>query len=146
MWKGINLIKKTLVIFFSIFLILSLSSCQSESKDNWLIINDKLFSNFDTFAGCGLYFYEENSQEKVDMLIYGSGVRIAKSEVVNVNSVEQEKLFFTGQYFLPQYDQRLQSNNDLEILIIDDKTIKINDMIFTIDNNKELISAILQEK
>ncbi len=141
------MIKKVLVIFLIILLIISTSSCQKETSEyNFETINNKLFSNFETFAGCGLYFYLQDNQPKVDMLIYGSGVRIAISQVVNINISEKETIFFSGQYFLPQYDLQLQSNKDLEIIIIDNKTIKINDIVFTLDNNKELITAILQTK
>ncbi|MCK5812130.1 MAG: hypothetical protein KAG94_04485 [Clostridiales bacterium] len=141
--------KKILVILLIIILLLSLSSCKIKNKDineySWLSINNKLFSNYDTFAGCGLFFHEHNIQPKVDMLIYGSGVRIALSEVVNVNINEKGTISFSGQNFLKKYNQQLKPNNDLEIIFIDRKTIKIYNLIFTLDSNKDILYEMIEK-
>lgn len=89
-----NLVKKQ---FFVVLLLLSLSaflSCienPSTTSAVWNNIVNTEWSNFDDWAGTGLYFYEENNTYYCVYLIYGSGMPIIYS-YKSILVIENEKM------------------------------------------------------
>jgi len=70
--------KSVLLLCISILLTGCLNKEEQAVKDMvWDSIVNQEFSNYDVFAGSGLYFYEEESLKYCTYKIYGSGVPVA---------------------------------------------------------------------
>ena len=72
--------RKFLILILVILVVLS--GCNEQKintleSNTWQAIVNKEWSNFDVWAGSGIYFYEEDDIAYCTFMIYGSGVRVA---------------------------------------------------------------------
>ena len=76
-------LKMRIVVFAMLIIIFNLAGCNKISQEKklaiatWEKVANKEFSNWDFWAGTGLYFYEEDSEKYCVWMIYGSGVPVA---------------------------------------------------------------------
>lgn len=78
-----KIMKQILIILLMLTILLSLMGCnkntnnQSDKITIWDNIVNKEWSNYDSWAGTGLYFYEEDNNRYCIYMVYGSGVPVA---------------------------------------------------------------------
>lgn len=89
-------------IFILILLIL-LAGCANQENANdslWNKIEGKEFSNYDVFAGQGVYFFEEEGTRYCKFMKYGSGVPIFAEYTSEVTFDEDGKMLIELPYAL----------------------------------------------
>ena len=104
-------------LLFVLIILISVTGCCNLNNeiDIWNLIENKEFSNYEKWAGSGIYFYEDGKDYYLNYKIYGSGVPIIytyTSKIVIKNSNEIE-------VYLP---------HDIEMSAIDNKEeiVKVN--------------------
>lgn len=93
------------------FVINDINRSQSEI---WASIENREWENFDSFAGTGMYFYEENNKKYCLFMLYGSGVYVAghhRSEVKLVSDSTIEIVVPKGMVEVQATDEELQKYN-----------------------------------
>ncbi|OAB47162.1 hypothetical protein [Paenibacillus antarcticus] len=106
--------KRWVVIFtfiLAIFMLIGISRLINSESDIWLSIDKHEWENYESFAGTGMYFFEENNKKYCLFMIYGSGVPVAghyKSEV-KIKSNQEIEIEIPHQFMdIKNTDQELQ--------------------------------------
>ncbi|MBH1939667.1 hypothetical protein I5677_02015 [Mobilitalea sibirica] len=128
--------RRVLLLIVLSFLIMGCSkkSIQTIDTSTWKHIVDKEWSNFDSFAGSGFYFYEEDSVGYCVYMIYGSGLPVIYEYTSKVE-IKEEGLISIK---LPENILISDSNNNVidkdktvvTYLEFNDGVIKYGDMEF----------------
>lgn len=135
----LKLIVSLVLIVVSLISVGCIKKVDNTQKDKvWGSVVNQEFSNFDVFAGSGLYFFEDNSFKYCTYKIYGSGVPVAFEHTSRVlikqNGIMQialPKPFETG-YF----EEDSSKNEAIYIeLSFDDGLIKFGDLVYSIQGN-----------
>ncbi len=111
---GYGMKKRWVVIFtfiLAIFMLIGISRLINSESDIWLSIDKHEWENYESFAGTGMYFFEENNKKYCLFMIYGSGVPVAghyKSEV-KIKSNQEIEIEIPHQFMdIKNTDQELQ--------------------------------------
>jgi hypothetical protein len=111
---GYGMKKRWVVIFtfiVAIFMLIGISRLINSESDIWLSIDKHKWENYESFAGTGMYFFEENNKKYCLFMIYGSGVPVAghyKSEV-KIKSNQEIEIEIPHQFMdIKNTDQELQ--------------------------------------
>lgn len=126
-------IKKILIPL--LLIVVMLSGC-SKKSEMWNSVVNKEFSNFDVWAGSGLYFYEENNINYCTFMSYGSGVYVSSHYTCEVELIEAEKMvivlpFDDASQYLGEENSETQGMCQVE-LNYTNGVIKINEYEFKI--------------
>ena len=84
--------KKLLVLLLLIMLFGCEAEVEEYNSETWDEIVDKEFSNFDVFAGQGVYFFEQEGEKRCVYMKYGSGVYVIGIVYHTVNVLEDGTL------------------------------------------------------
>ncbi|WP_202708831.1 hypothetical protein [Sporosalibacterium faouarense] len=136
------------VSFFIIFLLIFLTSCtKSTSKEVlnsnvWMDIENKEWSNFDTWAGKGIYFYENDNKPMGVYMIYGSGVPIAFLHESVVEIIDNEI-----NIEMPIFNEKQDTYEIINTkLNYEDGKLMMNDKIYKSRFNKDIMEMIKEYK
>ncbi|MDQ2085335.1 DUF4830 domain-containing protein, partial [Herbivorax sp. ANBcel31] len=112
-----------------------------EKKDlsTWSLIVDKEWSNFDNWAGSGLYFYEEDNIRYCTFKIYGSGVPVIYDYTTEV-MIEEEGIISLE---LPEkYFDEEKENSDKTAKM----KVEFDDEVIKLTNNGTVILFAFKEQ
>ena len=128
--------KKLMVLF----LIMTLFGCKAEVEEYnsvvWDEVVDKEYSNFDVFAGQGIYFFEQEGELLCVYMKYGSGVPVVG--VVYHKVTIQEN----GTLLLSQIEIETPDGTIIEESPVSDAVVMYNDGVI-IMNELEFIETEL---
>ncbi|OAB38650.1 hypothetical protein PMSD_06450 [Paenibacillus macquariensis subsp. defensor] len=101
----------TLTLMLAIFMLIGINRLINSKSEIWLSIDKHEWENFESFAGTGMYFFEENNKKYCLFMLYGSGVPVMghyKSEV-EIKSNQEIEIEIPNQLMdLKTTDQELQ--------------------------------------
>lgn len=89
--------RKRFIFFFTLLLVITLfigiNHLNRNESDIWVSIDNLEWENYESFAGTGMYFFEENNKKYCLFMLYGSGLPVIsyhQSEVKVINNQEIE--------------------------------------------------------
>ena len=124
-------------------IVFMLTGCQTK-MNLWEEVVNKEWSNFDIWAGHGLYFHEDNGIKYCTFMVYGSGVPVANYYEAKIEEITNETLTIILPSEIIISKEKQKNENALEELNLTyiGGAIYLKDFKFELDEKGNTIKSV----